>query len=107
MQESGEYNALVAIVDDDPSVRRGLKRLIRSVGWKAETFASAQEFLARPRTEAPGCLVLDLQLPGLGGLELQKQIGQGLAYVTDGRFAAVSGVYDGRVRFITVDKAVV
>ena len=76
MQESGEYDAVVAIVDDDPSVRRGLERLIRSVGWKAETFASAQEFLAHPRTEAPGCLVLDLQLPGLSGLDLQKQMAE-------------------------------
>ena len=49
MQESPESNAVIAIVDDDPSVRRGLERLIRSVGWKAETFASAQEFLARAR----------------------------------------------------------
>ena len=76
MQESEEYNAVIAIVDDDPSVRRGLERLIRSVGWKAETFASAQEFLARPRTEAPSCLVLDLQLPGLSGLDLQKQMAE-------------------------------
>ena len=76
MQESGEYDAVIAIVDDDPSVRRGLERLIRSVGWKAETFASAQEFLAHPRTEAPGCLVLDLQLPGLSGLDLQKQMAE-------------------------------
>ena len=51
MQEPQESNALIAIVDDDPSVRRGLQRLIRSAGWKAETFASAQEFLARPLAE--------------------------------------------------------
>jgi len=47
MRESREQDAIIAIVDDDPSVRRGLERLIRSAGWKAETFASAQEFLAR------------------------------------------------------------
>ncbi len=76
MRESREFNAIIAIVDDDPSVRRGLERLIRSLGWKAETFASAQEFLARPRTEAPSCLVLDLQLPDLSGLDLQKQMAQ-------------------------------
>ena len=69
-----ESDAIVAIVDDDPSVRTGLQRLIRSVGWKAETFASAQEFLNRPRPEAPSCLVLDLQLPGLSGLDLQKRM---------------------------------
>jgi FixJ family two-component response regulator len=73
MQDS---DAIVAIVDDDPSVRKGLQRLIRSMGWKAESFASAQEFLARPRTETPSCLVLDLQLPGLSGLDLQKQMAE-------------------------------
>ena len=76
MPDLRESDAIIAIVDDDPSVRRGLERLIRSVGWKAETFASAQEFLDRPRTEAPGCLVLDLQLPGLSGLELQKRMAE-------------------------------
>lgn len=76
MPELQESEAIIAIVDDDPSVRRGLERLIRSVGWKAETFASAQEFLARPRTEAPSCLVLDLQLPDLSGLDLQKRMAE-------------------------------
>jgi FixJ family two-component response regulator len=63
-------------VDDDPSVRQGLQRLIRSVGWKAETFASAQEFLARPPTEVPSCLVSDLQLRDLSGLDLQKRMAE-------------------------------
>jgi FixJ family two-component response regulator len=76
MQNSGQCKPVIAIVDDDPSVRRGLERLIRSLGWKAETFASAQEFLAHPRADAPGCLVLDLQLPGLSGLDLQKQMAE-------------------------------
>ena len=71
-----ESNAIIAIVDDDPSVREGLESLIRSAGWRVETFASAQEFLARPRTEAPGCLILDLQLPGLSGLDLQKRMAE-------------------------------
>jgi len=75
-----ESDAIIAIVDDDPSVRQGLQRLIRSAGWKPETFATAQEFLDRPRAEAPSCLVLDLQLPGLSGLDLQKQMAEvGLA----------------------------
>ena len=74
MQEPQESDALVAIVDDDPSVRRGLQRLIRSAGWKVETFASAQEFLARPSAISPSCLVLDLQLPGLSGLDLQQRM---------------------------------
>ncbi len=76
MQEPRHSDAIIAIVDDDPSVRKGLERLIRSVGWKSETFASAQEFLARPPAEAPSCLVLDLQLPGLSGLDLQKRMAE-------------------------------
>jgi FixJ family two-component response regulator len=71
-----ESDAVIAMVDDDPSVRKGLDRLIRSAGWKAETFASAQEFPDRPGTEAPSCLVLDLQLPGLSGLDLQKRMAE-------------------------------
>jgi FixJ family two-component response regulator len=67
---------VIAIVDDDPSVRGGLARLIESIGWKAETFASGQEFLARTGTGAPVCVVLDLQLPGLSGLDLQKQMAE-------------------------------
>jgi FixJ family two-component response regulator len=74
MREPREPEALVAIVDDDPSVRRGLERLIQSAGWKVESFASAQEFLVFPRTAAPTCLVLDLQLPALSGLDLQKRL---------------------------------
>jgi FixJ family two-component response regulator len=74
MRELQESDAIIAIVDDDPSVRKGLQRLIRSAGWNVETFASAQEFLTRPRTEAPSCLVLDLQLPDLSGLDLQKRM---------------------------------
>jgi len=76
MPESRGPDTIIAVVDDDPSVREGLRRLIRSVGWQAEIFASAQEFLARPRTEAPSCLLLDLQLPGLSGLDLQKQMAE-------------------------------
>ena len=52
------------------------RALIRSAGWRVETFASAQEFLARPRAEAPSCLILDLQLPGLSGLDLQKRMAE-------------------------------
>jgi FixJ family two-component response regulator len=68
--------AIVAIVDDDPSVQRGLQHLIRSAGWKATTFASAEEFLARSRTESPNCVLLDLQMPGLSGLDLQKRMAE-------------------------------
>ena len=80
MGGSQQSSAIIAVVDDDPSVRRGLERLIRSVGWKAETFGSAQEFLERPWTEPPSCVVLDLQLPGLSGLELQKRMAEAGLY---------------------------
>jgi len=69
-------NAVIAIVDDDPSVREGLRSLIRSTGFQVETFESAHDFLARPDTQAPSCLVLDLQLPGLSGLDLQKRMAE-------------------------------
>ncbi|MBV8052537.1 MAG: response regulator transcription factor, partial [Acidobacteriaceae bacterium] len=64
--------AIVAIVDDDPSIREGVGSLLRSAGWMVEAFASAGEFLARPRVNAPSCVLLDLQLPDLSGLDLQK-----------------------------------
>ena len=62
------------VVDDDVSVRESLELLIRCEGWQPETFASAQEFLTHPRALVPSCLVLDISLPGLNGLELQKRI---------------------------------
>jgi FixJ family two-component response regulator len=65
---------IVFVVDDDISVRESLESLIRFVGWQPETFASAEEFLARPRPLVPSCLVLDVSLPALNGLELQKLI---------------------------------
>lgn len=65
---------IVFVVDDDISVRESLELLIRSEGWLVETFVSAKEFLDRPRALVPSCLVLDVSLPGLNGLELQKQV---------------------------------
>lgn len=65
---------IVFVVDDDVSVRESLELLIDFAGWKPETFASAEEFLARPRSLTPSCLVLDVSLPDLNGLELQKLI---------------------------------
>jgi FixJ family two-component response regulator len=65
---------IVFVVDDDVSVRESLESLIRFAGWEPETFASAQEFLARPRVLVPSCLVLDVALPDLSGLDLQKRI---------------------------------
>jgi FixJ family two-component response regulator len=77
----------VFVVDDDVSVRQSLELLLSSAGWEAQTFTCAQEFLARPRTPAPSCLVLDLNLPDLDGLELQtriadEQIGMPIIFIT-------------------------
>jgi FixJ family two-component response regulator len=66
--------AVVFVVDDDVSVRESLELLIRSAGWQPETFASAEDFLARSRIDGPSCLVLDVSLPDLNGLDLQKRI---------------------------------
>jgi FixJ family two-component response regulator len=72
-----DAEALVFVVDDDAPMRESLTNLMRSVGLRVEAFASAQEFLRRPRPEAPSCLVLDVRLPGLSGLDLQQQMAQG------------------------------
>src|SRR5260370_27289489 len=66
----------VYVVDDDVSMRESVGSLIRSAGLRVETFASAQEFLARPRADVPSCLVLDVRLPGLSGLDLQKRMAE-------------------------------
>src|ERR671915_1023792 len=68
---------LVYVVDDDESVREAVGSLVRLEGLAVQTFPSAQEFLAVPRPDVPGCLVLDVRLPGLSGLDLQQQIAQG------------------------------
>src|SRR5690349_3150633 len=69
-----QIQPVVFVVDDDVSVRESLELLIEFAGWQPETFASAAEFLARPRATMPCCLVLDVSLPDLNGLELQKLI---------------------------------
>jgi FixJ family two-component response regulator len=69
-----EERPTVFVVDDDASIREALKNLLRSVGLAVETFGSAQEFLSSDRSKAPGCLVLDVRLPGLSGLDLQRQL---------------------------------
>ena len=76
MMGARQSSFMIAIVDDDPSVREALDSLIRSAGWRVETFGSAQEFLGRRSSEAPNCRVLDLQLPGLSGLDLQKRMAE-------------------------------
>jgi len=74
---SDDLTPIVFIVDDDVSVRESLEPLIRCLGWRPVAFASAQEFLAHPRARVPSCLVLDVRLPDLNGLELQKCIAPG------------------------------
>ena len=71
-----EADAVVFVVDDDTSLRESLKNLIRSVGLRVEAFASAQEFLRSKRPDVPGCLVLDVRLPGFSGLDLQKRMAE-------------------------------
>jgi len=71
-----EPKAIVFVVDDDVSVREALGSLIRSAGLRVETFATAQEFLACPRADVPSCLVLDVRLPGLSGLDLQQRLAE-------------------------------
>ena len=66
---------LVCVVDDDQSVRRGLRRLFKSAGYAAETFASAEDYLAREIFEGPICLVLDVRMPGVNGPDLQEVLG--------------------------------
>jgi len=72
--ERADPTPIVFIVDDDISVRESLELLIRHAGWQPETFESAQEFLSRPRLLAPSCLVLDVRLPGLTGLDVQRRV---------------------------------
>jgi FixJ family two-component response regulator len=98
---------IVFVVDDDISVRESLELLITSAGWRPETFASAQEFLSSPRVGVPCCVVLDVRIPGLGGLELQQQ----LASRTDMPIIFITGYGDvpmtvramkaGAVEFLT------
>jgi len=73
-RQMSDVTPIVFVVDDDVSVRESLELLIRAAGWHPETFASALEFQSRPRPTVPCCLVLDVTLPGLSGLELQQRL---------------------------------
>jgi FixJ family two-component response regulator len=73
---AANYDAIVFVVDDDASVRRSTERLVCPLGFGIQTFASAREFLDNARVERPACLVLDVQMPGLSGLELQRELDQ-------------------------------
>lgn len=72
--EQAESQAVVCIVDDDESVRRAVSNLVRSIGLRVETFASALEFLAAKRLDGPCCLILDVRLPGISGLDFQTEL---------------------------------
>jgi FixJ family two-component response regulator len=75
---------VVFVIDDDVSVRESVELLIRWAGWSVELFATAEEFLSRPKVDAPSCLILDVHLPGLSGLDLQRRMtesGQGMPTV--------------------------
>lgn len=100
--------ALVYVVDDDASAREGVARLIRSAGLTPKTFASGEEFLAAPRTRTPGCLVLDVKLPGVSGLDLQRELARSnmpmpIIFLTGhGDIPmTVRAVKDGAVNFLT------
>ena len=75
-----EKPPVVIIIDDDASFRAMLSRLVGTVGLKSIAFTSAEEFLAAPQPDCPACLVLDVQMPGLSGLDLQRQLRQGEAH---------------------------
>src|ERR1700740_1801743 len=76
-----EDNPFVCVIDDESSIRESLSSLLRSAGLKVQAFASAQEFLTNWPREAPSCLVLDIQLPGISGLDLQQELAGGDAQI--------------------------
>lgn len=103
-----EPDAIVFVVDDDVSVREALEGLIRSAGLRVETFRSAHEFLARERPDLPSCLVLDVRLPGLSGLDLQRRMAEAnfeipIIFITGhGNVpAAVQAMKAGALEFLT------
>jgi FixJ family two-component response regulator len=109
-----QSDATVFIVDDDPSVRKSLLRLIRAYGWHGEAFASALEFLARPAFSGIGCLILDVRMPGMMGPELRKVMAAqnislpvifltGHADLSEGVGARYEGVVDLLVKPVGAD----
>ena len=105
---SARAPALVSVVDDDPSVRRSLARLVKGAGYRVEAFASAHEFLARPPEEGPSCLLLDVRMPGLTVLDLQETLAiaahsTSIIFITGYRDvrASVKAMKGGAVDFLT------
>ena len=102
-----DLERVVLVVDDDPSVRRGLDRLLRSAGYTVEAFASATELLDSGELGAAGCLILDVRLPGLNGLDLQETLAAGgntvpIVFITGHGDAAMSlrAVKAGAIGFL-------
>jgi FixJ family two-component response regulator len=105
---SARAPALVSVVDDDPSVRRSIARLVKSAGYRVEAYASANEYLARPPEEGPACLLLDVRMPGLTGLDLQETLAiaahsTSIIFITGYRDvrASVKAMKAGAVDFLT------
>jgi FixJ family two-component response regulator len=73
--------SIVFVIDDDDSVRRALGRLIRSIGLQVELFGSPQEFLQMPRPDMPSCMILDVRLPGISGLDFQRQLAESKIHI--------------------------
>ncbi len=103
-----EKNTVVFVIDDDASVRKSLSRLLRSVGHSVETFSSAEEFLARERFDGIGCILLDVQMPGLSGMDLQAELnkveyGMPIVFITGhGDIPmSVEAMRKGAVHFLT------
>ncbi len=103
-----EQDPIVFVIDDDALIRDGIQSLIRSVGLRAETFSSAQDFMRAKRPDAPACLVLDVRMPGLSGLDLQRQlsdlrIGIPIIFITGhGDIPmTVRAMKDGAMEFLT------
>lgn len=103
-----EREPVVSVVDDDPSVRRALSNLLRSAGWLVEVYGSADEYLRATPPDAPNCLVLDVRLPGLSGIDLQhaltqRDVAPPIVFVTGhGDIAmAVRAIQNGAFEFLT------
>ena len=103
-----EHEPVVYVVDDDASVRRGLTNLLRSAGWRAEAFTSADEYKRASLPAVPCCLVLDVRLPGLSGIDLQRElatreVSPAIVFATGhGDIAiAVEKIQRGAVEFLT------
>ena len=99
---------VVFVVDDDPSIRRSLANLLRSVGFRVDSFTTAQEYLESAPVEAPGCLVLDVRLPGMSGLDLQREIARSrkprpIVFITGHGDVpmAVQAMKGGAIEFLT------